>query len=179
MDAIRIELSGIREGVNRFDFRVGPEEIELEEEGAVFRKPVDLAIEVARTAGTLTVRGTIRTEVERICGRCLTAYREALEVPFAEALKIEGEKVRVFDVEYEGDPGFLPGPPGSLVLDEIVREEILVTTPMQPVCRPDCGGLCPVCGADRNKGDCGCRMEEGHPAWEPLRKLSQDLGKRE
>jgi len=179
VDSIRIDLSDLKEGVNRFVFRVGPEEIDLEEEGTFFPKPVDLSIEIARTGGTLRARGAIRTEAERTCGRCLAPFREVLEAALDEALKVEGDKVRVFDIDYEGDPGFLPGPPGAFFLDELVREEILVASPMQPLCRPDCRGICPACGADRNKRDCGCRIEEGHPAWEALRNLSRNLGKKD
>jgi uncharacterized protein len=178
VSSIRIELSDIREGVNRFAFRVGPEEIGLEEEGAVYRKPVDVDIEITRTGGTLTVRGSARTEVERICGRCLSAFTEDETLPFDDAWKVEGDRVRVYDVDYEGDPGYLAGPAGAVVLDEMVREAVLVHSPMQPVCRPECRGLCPVCGADRNEGECGCRVEPGHEAWQALRDLVRNQEKR-
>lgn len=179
MDAIRIEISAIREGVNRFPFRVGPEEIGLEEEDGLYRKPVEIDLEVIRTGSTVTVRGKIVTEVERTCGRCLVRFEEPLEAEIREALHVEGERVRVFDREYEGDPGFLPGPAGALCLDEMAREAVLVCSPMQPTCRPDCRGLCPACGADRNRIDCGCKTEIAHPAWEALRKLTEGHEKRD
>ncbi|MFH1278872.1 MAG: DUF177 domain-containing protein [Candidatus Eisenbacteria bacterium] len=179
MDAIRIDLSAINEGVNQFSFRVGPEEIDLEEENGLYRKPVELDLEVVRTGAIVTVRGKLRTEVERTCGRCLVRYDEPLETEIREALRIDGERVRVFDEEYEGDPGYLSGPAGSLSLGEVAREAVLVCSPMQPVCRPDCRGLCPECGADRNRVDCGCKTEVPHPVWEALRKLTEGHEKRD
>lgn len=43
--------------------------------------------------------------------------------------------------------------------DPLVEEQLLLELPMKPLCRPDCLGLCPRCGADRNSGPCGCREE--------------------
>ena len=165
MDSIRIEIREIREGSKKFSFRVGPEEIGLEEEDTVFRASLDIDVEVVRSGGTVTLRGTALTVAERRCGRCLVSYREDVAAEFREALHLEGERLRVYDAEYEGEPGFLPGPAGAACLDEIVREAILVVAPMKPVCRPDCRGLCPVCGVDRNRETCDCRVEEPHPAW--------------
>lgn len=179
MGSIRIEIANIREGSNRFRFRVGPEEIGLEEEGAVYRKPLEVDLEITRSGVTLRLRGEVRSEVERTCGRCLVPFSEVVDAPFEEALKVDGDGARLIDVDYEGDPGFLPGPPGSFVLDEIVREVVLVAAPMQPVCRPDCRGLCVVCGADRNKGECGCQAGEGHEAWRALRGLYRKTEKRD
>lgn len=179
MDSIRIELSTIKDGVNPYEFRVGPEEIDLEDEDSVYRKPVDVEVQVTRTGATATIRGRLRTEVERTCGRCLAVYREDLDIEFHEAVRIEGDRVHVFDEEYEGQPGYLSGAPGALCLDEVVREAILVGSPMQPVCRPDCRGLCPVCGADRNQVECGCKTETPNPAWEALRKLTESQEKRD
>ena len=60
------------------------------------------------------------------------------------------------------DVSFLP--PGTTVLrvEDIVREQALLEVPIRPLCRPDCRGLCPRCGADLNAGDCGCPPEETH-----------------
>ncbi len=179
MDSIRIDIRTIKEGVNKYTFQVGPEEIGLEEDEGIYRKPVDVELEVTRTGPTVTVRGTVRTDVERSCGRCLAPFVENREAKIVEALRIDGETVRVFDERYDGDPGILSGPPGTLCFDELVRETILVGSPIQPVCRPDCRGLCPVCGVNRNEKECDCRTESSHPVWEALRELSEGSEKKE
>ncbi len=45
---------------------------------------------------------------------------------------------------------------GSIELDELVRDTLLAAQPLSNICKPDCKGLCPVCGANLNHGDCGC-----------------------
>ena len=61
MGALRIDLGALNEGVNRYSFSVGPEEIDLEEEETVYPAPVEIELELTRTGKTLTIRGKIRT----------------------------------------------------------------------------------------------------------------------
>jgi uncharacterized protein len=60
-----------------------------------------------------------------------------------------------------------------LDLGEVVREQILLALPLKPLCRPDCQGLCPRCGKNRNVSPCGCAPEEepGDRRFEPLRRF--------
>ena len=56
----------------------------------------------------------------------------------------------------------------SLETGPLVAEQVLLELPTHPLCREDCAGLCPTCGADRNLGDCGCRHEPVDPRWAGL-----------
>ena len=56
-------------------------------------------------------------------------------------------------------------------LAEAVLNEIWFHCPMQPLCRPDCRGLCPVCGVDLNQHSCSCGSEDIDPRWEKLKSL--------
>jgi uncharacterized protein len=60
-----------------------------------------------------------------------------------------------------------------LDLEEAVRQSWAAALPMQPLCRPDCRGLCPRCGQDLNQGACSCPAEEDE-RWSPLRKLVRE-----
>ncbi len=53
----------------------------------------------------------------------------------------------------------------------LVAEQVLLELPTHPLCREDCAGLCPTCGADRNLGPCGCRVEPVDPRWAGLAAL--------
>jgi uncharacterized protein len=71
---------------------------------------------------------------------------------------------------------------GVLVMDEpeidlwpILLEQIQLGVPMRPLCSEDCAGLCPVCGANLNEGDCGCRRETHDPRWTGLAALRDRL----
>jgi uncharacterized protein len=57
---------------------------------------------------------------------------------------------------------------GNIDLSELARETFFLNVPMAHLCREDCKGLCPKCGADRNETDCGCILKEKDPRWKAL-----------
>jgi uncharacterized protein len=56
-------------------------------------------------------------------------------------------------------------------IDELVREQLLLSLPAQVLCREECKGLCPVCGGDRNLTDCKCQEAETDPRWAGLKEI--------
>ncbi|MFZ9157663.1 MAG: YceD family protein, partial [Ilumatobacteraceae bacterium] len=72
-------------------------------------------------------------------------------------------------------PDAFPIENDQIDLATMVRESVLLDLPDSPVCRPDCAGLCPACGADRNLGDCGCRIETPDPRWAGLDAIRDQL----
>ncbi len=56
---------------------------------------------------------------------------------------------------------------------DYVKEQLLISIPMVPLHAPDCKGLCPVCGVDRNTTACGCRIDkpDGFGAFAALKDL--------
>ncbi|MDQ6957965.1 MAG: DUF177 domain-containing protein [Mariprofundaceae bacterium] len=81
---------------------------------------------------------------------------------------ISGNMTRVFrmgscDDADSDDEDVLPLP-GQINLVDVLREEIWLVWPQNAVCRPECKGLCPHCGADLNRASCGCAVDnEDHP----------------
>jgi uncharacterized protein len=65
---------------------------------------------------------------------------------------------------YEGD---------GLDLADVVREQVLLALPMQKLCRPDCQGICPVCGVNRNETTCQCKLQQVDERWAALKNLKQ------
>ena len=59
-------------------------------------------------------------------------------------------------------------------LAPLVRDTVLAALPIRNLCRPDCKGLCPKCGADLNQGDCGCDREAVDLRLEVLKNLLND-----
>jgi uncharacterized protein len=56
-------------------------------------------------------------------------------------------------------------------LEPMVRDALLLELPLAPLCRDDCAGLCPTCGANRNDEPCDCAEAEPDPRWAALRSL--------
>jgi uncharacterized protein len=80
------------------------------------------------------------------------------------------------DTELQSDDGFMPVEVDfwgrTLNLSDQVWESLLILLPHKLLCREDCAGLCPQCGADLNEGPCFCASREGDPRFEVLRGLS-------
>ncbi len=60
----------------------------------------------------------------------------------------------------------------TLDLGELMREQFYLVLPMKPLCRPDCKGLCPVCGINRNRETCTCQTEWTDPRLDALKRLT-------
>jgi uncharacterized protein len=131
---------------------------------------------LGNTLGEIRISGTLKVTMEADCDRCLEAAVRPIESNFdlfyrpaapahthrpAEEVEIdEGEAELAF---YEG---------GGLDLKDILREHILLSLPMQRICRDDCKGICPVCGLNRNSAPCGCRVKPGDDRWAALKNLN-------
>lgn len=111
--------------------------------------PLDADLRLQRTNRGVLVRGTLRAPLRRTCARCTDAYVEEVSVPIEEeflpTLDLEtgahvapatedADAVQRIDEHHEID------------LDRIFHDELSLTEPMHPLCRPDCPGLCPECG---------------------------------
>ncbi len=112
--------------------------------------------------GVFHVTGTVSAEAELECSRCLRRFHfpvrnAAMEFDLVPELRgntpAEHELGRgELETEfYRGD---------EIEPKDFIREQILLALPMVPVHRPDCKGLCPVCGTDRNERECGCKRDE-------------------
>ena len=94
--------------------------------------------EVEDAGKNFVVRGRIECQKNFTCDRCLTPATERQVHEFAEE----------FDKSAAADD--------LLDVTELLRDELLAGQPMKNLCKADCKGLCPVCGANLNDGDCGC-----------------------
>jgi uncharacterized protein len=110
--------------------------------------------------------GRVRTEVEGTCRRCLSAVRVDVD-----------DRVRLLFTEDEdnNDPAAVILPPRAAEIDlaDAVREALILAMPEYPLCREDCRGLCPRCGADLNQGPCTCPPPTD-PRWGALETLRND-----
>ena len=115
----------------------------------------------------MKVTGSVSLHVEIPCDRCL----KPVEYPFELSLEREidtnatdEERIAALD-EQPFVQGYL------LDVDRLVYDELIVNMPMKVLCRQDCKGVCPKCGADRNLRDCGCDLTELDPRMSVIRDL--------
>lgn len=121
---------------------------------------------------TIRVRGRIRASVAHACDRCLADLRQHFDDRFdlyfhpMEAFEEGGEAAIGRD---ETEMGFYEGDGIGLV--DVVGEQVMLWLPARSLCSTDCKGICPVCGANRNRKECGCRNPFVDPRWNALRHL--------
>ena len=107
---------------------------------------------------TLFIRGSVDVTLSIPCGRCLEEVPTQICFDIDKKLDIN-ESILMDDEMEEND--YLIG--FELDVDKLVYAEILVNWPMKVLCKEDCEGICKVCGANLNKGDCGCQRTELDP----------------
>ena len=114
--------------------------------------PVSYAFDISKVSGGALVSGTVETEIAGECGRCLTPV---------------SRKVTTGEFQF-----FVETPQGMETCDisEDVRTEITLALPMNLLCKDDCRGLCPECGADLNFEKCSCKPQSsrGSGVWDAL-----------
>lgn len=122
----------------------------------------------------MTIRGVARASVEETCGRCTKRFERPLETEFQVFSDRQGSDSPADSVELERDGDLVYHDGVMLDFSDAVREAIVLSLPISPICRPDCQGLCPHCGADRNVEACRCSSEAHDPRWKALEKLKNE-----
>ena len=122
-------------------------------------EPVSAEVTLESVLGGVSVTGTVTAPWAGVCRRCLAPAAGTIVVPVRELYTEGGDGDDTYPLD--GD---------DLDLEPLVHDAVLLELPQAPLCRPDCGGLCPLCGANRNEGDCGCRPEPD-PRWAALDAL--------
>ena len=107
---------------------------------------------------TLFIAGSVDITVGIPCGRCLEEVPTQICFDIDKKLVIE-DNTLIDDEMEEND--YLIGL--ELDVERLLYAEILVNWPMKVLCKDDCEGICKVCGANLNKGDCGCQRTELDP----------------
>ncbi len=121
------------------------------------------------------VSGTVTATVVGECVRCLDPVSRGLVVDLQELYTYPGrepESLRNTGEDLDEDPGALPVLAGDLLdLEPVLRDSVVLALPLKPLCREDCPGLCPECGA-RLEADPGHGHEQIDPRWAALRDLT-------
>jgi uncharacterized protein len=131
-------------------------------------RPVTVDVEVESVVEGLLVTGTVSATAVVRCVRCLREFDQDLEVEVRELFALEPGQ--------DEDEGYAVLPDDRLPLDTMARDALVLAFPAFPLHSPDCAGLCPVCGADRNTVDCGHGGPENlDPRWAALAGLQDSL----
>jgi uncharacterized protein len=142
-------------------FTLRPEELrakmpEADEVAGAFDRDVacDFHLELQKKDVQLT--GRAATEIRPVCARCGEPFRAPLTAEI-DLTCTPGTYAFGADSYQESDEGIVYYRHDEIDLSEIAREQVLLALPMRHLCKEECLGLCPVCGANLNLGEHACK----------------------
>jgi uncharacterized protein len=170
---VKVDLSSIDKEPISFEERLTLRPDRLDQDQVAGDVEVRLAGSARSVAGGYLLEGSIEAAGPLTCARCLEPVPWQLEdrfsVEYRTAEHDPGEGEFPVD-EDELDVAFLTG--NEIELDDLAAEQVILALPMRIVCDEACAGLCPRCGANRNRpGACRCEPEPD-PRWQTLRDLA-------
>jgi uncharacterized protein len=144
---------------------------ELEFSGA---GPLTGRVHLSRHGKDVLVRGQIEGRLKLTCGRCLEAFELPIAADFDLLLAPGPEPVSDKEEELSTPELDLDFYSDEIVdLEGIIKEQIILQIPLKPLCREDCRGLCPHCGADLNQGKCACSEAKFDSPFAALGRLKE------
>lgn len=155
----REKVPGFKDG---FRFEAAADALGVSKADAHFQGTLVAEGALENTGGGFRVSGEIRGTRLFVCDRCLAEVEAQERYPFTEDFHREGDADDL-DANALGEDG--------IDLAPIVRDVVIAALPIRNLCRPDCKGLCPKCGADLNQDDCGCDREVVDPRLAALKDL--------
>jgi len=134
------------------------------------------SITMMRTDKCILVTTDLHCAIVGRCSRCVAEITYPVVLAFEEEYWPTADASTGEMLPPPDDPdGFLIDPHQILDLTESLRQYRVMAEPMQPLCWPDCLGLCPRCGYNLNQGPCGCPGQESDARWAALTELAEKL----
>lgn len=128
--------------------------------------PVHAELLLESVVEGILVSGRIQGTFHLRCARCLKEFDEPFAVEVTEMFAPEpDEEADEYPIE----------PEGFIAPEQLVRDAVGVELPFSPLCTPECKGLCPVCGGDRNLGECPGDHPSTDPRWAELESLLEQM----
>jgi len=124
---------------------------------------VDLDVVLESVHDGILATGTVTAPRTGECRRCLGQVAGGLRASFRELFEDEPTEGESYPLRHE-----------QVDLEPLAREVVLLELPQAPLCREECLGLCPKCGADLNEGSCDCVPDDRDPRWAALDVLRTD-----
>ena len=124
----------------------------------------------------IRVVGELATRVETACARCLEPIRHDVAKNFELLYRPQGTdagKEELSVTAAEAEVSYYQGE--GLLLEDVLREQVLLALPIKAICREDCKGLCPHCGSNLNQEQCNCTDPVQDPRWSALKDIREKL----
>ena len=168
-----IDLASVGRNPKPLEITFEPGEIDLDE-GTRLTGNASFTGEISRDGAKTGVSGRIEAGVETDCFRCLEPVAKKIDVRFEDIFVDAADESTVNEIELcedELNESLITN--CEIDMAEVIREQLILATTETVYCNPDCKGLCPKCGENRNLIDCKCEENEPDPRWAALRNVNR------
>ncbi|HUO14757.1 MAG TPA: DUF177 domain-containing protein [Verrucomicrobiae bacterium] len=120
----------------------------------------------------LRLRGRLSADLELQCARCLDPVPQKVDRQFEllyRPLGVDAGRDELSVTDAEAEIGYYQG--DGILLEDVLREQVLLALPVKVTCREDCKGLCPHCGKNLNQEQCSCSVPVEDPRWAALKEV--------
>ena len=157
----------------RLSLEAGPEEVEVDFEGIVQLNRARLNLSIQKSGEEFFCQGQVNASVKLTCARCLEEFDRELDnsTDFIVCSKQWHDERRA--VEDNEEYVFFQGSDLQADVSDMVRQAVIMSMSMKPLCSEDCKGLCPSCGTNLNESSCDCKSGKVDPRWDALKKISR------
>lgn len=124
----------------------------------------------------IRLRGRMSARLELQCARCLEPVPQELSRDFEllyRPLGTDAGRDELSVTDAEAEIGYYQG--GGVLLEDVLREQVLLALPLKITCRAECKGLCPQCGKNLNQEPCSCTVPADDPRWAALKDIRDRL----
>ncbi len=124
----------------------------------------------------IRVKGNLAARLEWACARCLEPVTLDVKRDFDllyRPLGADAGRAELSVTTAEAEVSYYEGE--GLLLEDVLREQVLLAVPLKALCREDCKGLCPHCGKNLNSGECSCAEPVEDPRWNALKEIRGKL----
>ena len=172
---MKLELFVSHEQKNVVEIEGDPLEFDFKSEGFLFKGPFHITCEITGSEDVAHIRCSVFVPVILQCALCLDEFTDIVGREFTlVAQKLRNGMTVPGNSEDNNDEDsliFIHQDTNTLDITGFVRDAVILSIPLKPVCRENCKGLCSVCGHNLNKGDCGCKRESIDTRWKDLSGL--------
>ncbi|MFQ5905738.1 MAG: DUF177 domain-containing protein [bacterium] len=171
---LQMDVRELPEGKLEIELECSQDSLGLTEKALCMDGTVFVKLLIFKASDRVDISGSVSFACLLDCSRCLKRYRlsgeegivlycrKARELSASREIELSKEDVMTYFYE-----------DNIIDLTSSVRDAILLSIPMKPLCSAECKGFCPICGRDLNRGKCLCAREMVHARWDALKKLKR------
>ncbi len=162
--------------IKHTNYEVGVHKVFLSEqaEGLDMAEPfygnVEVECRLEKTASQILLSCNVKAKARLACDRCNEEFDTEIKNEFTALYFFDKSKV----TDDEDDVFYIAKDSDKLDISKIVRDYSYLGIPMKKLCKEDCKGLCPHCGANLNYEKCSCSVEAENPIWNKLKQIKFD-----